>query len=167
MARKKQTSNIEAWLYKGKPFDIDSEAIKQYHGFVYVMTNKLNGMKYIGKKSFWSYKTPKGAKRKVKVESNWRSYFSSSDEIKDYIKESGKENWIREIVYLCKEEKYMNYLEVKLQFTLGVLESEDWINNNINGLWYSSWVMGIEKSVDDYKLTNSNDNDDIKYANRV
>lgn len=36
------------WTYKGKQIETIDE---QYEGFVYLITNKVNGMKYIGKKT--------------------------------------------------------------------------------------------------------------------
>ena len=40
------------WLYEGEPFSEPGE----HYGFVYIITNKLDGKKYIGKKFFWSLK---------------------------------------------------------------------------------------------------------------
>ena len=39
------------WLYQGKEFT--SEQIQDYKGFVYELTDTVNGMKYIGQKRFW------------------------------------------------------------------------------------------------------------------
>ena len=36
------------WLYKGEEFT--SEMIEEWVGFVYLITDKSNGMKYVGKK---------------------------------------------------------------------------------------------------------------------
>lgn len=142
---------IEPWIYKGN--SVNDDIYKDYEGFVYIMTHKPTGKKYIGKKSFWSSRKLKSSdKRKTKVESNWKRYFSSSDDIKHLTKGDERANWTREIVFLCKEMKYANYLEVKLQFQLGVLESDGWFNSNINGLWYSHWLKGIEQSVDGYEI---------------
>jgi len=52
------------WIYMGTPFD--GSLIGDNFGFVYEITNKLNGRSYIGRKYFWSFRTPKGKKRKVK-----------------------------------------------------------------------------------------------------
>lgn len=147
MSRKKKVE-LQPWLYQGKP--VVDDVYKDYEGFVYVLTHIPTGKKYIGKKSFWSSrKLKKTDKKKTTVESNWKSYFSSSDDIKDLLSE-GKEHWKREIVYLCEKMKYANYLEVKLQFAYGVLESDDWLNSNINGLWYSHWLKDIQNEVKDY-----------------
>ena len=43
------------WIYQNKEFTEDQ--IDKYIGYVYLITNKLNGRKYIGKKLFWFAKT--------------------------------------------------------------------------------------------------------------
>ena len=52
------------WLYQGTNFTSDD--INDFFGFVYCITNNKNGRKYIGRKYFWKFRTPKGKKRKVK-----------------------------------------------------------------------------------------------------
>ena len=61
------------WLYEGKPFTSDD--INDLFGFVYCITNLKNGREYIGRKYFWQFRTPKGKKRKVKSESDWKKYY--------------------------------------------------------------------------------------------
>ena len=63
------------WIYNGVPFD--GSLIGDNHGFVYNITNLTNQRQYIGRKYFWSFRTPKGKKRKVKSESDWRKYYGS------------------------------------------------------------------------------------------
>ena len=54
-------------------------------------------------------------------------------------KNSGKQNFKRTIVMLCKNKKELTYWETKLQFVYSVLEhSEEWYNDNILGKFYSS-----------------------------
>ena len=43
---------MNTWKYKGNAFT--SEDIGDYVGFVYIVTDNRNGMKYIGKKNFYS-----------------------------------------------------------------------------------------------------------------
>ena len=59
------------WKYNGVAFA--GKDIGDYFGFVYLITNIQNGRKYIGRKYFWSFRTPKGKKRKVKQESDWKN----------------------------------------------------------------------------------------------
>ena len=63
------------WLYKGTNFTSDN--INDFFGFVYRITNNKNGREYIGRKYFWKFRTPKGKKRKVKSESDWKKYYGS------------------------------------------------------------------------------------------
>ena len=71
------------WLYQGEPFT--SNDIGDFFGFVYRITNLQNGKQYIGRKYFYQKRKPKGGKRKVTSESNWKKYYGSSDELKEEI----------------------------------------------------------------------------------
>lgn len=118
------------WLYKGEPYHEPGE----YYGFVYLITNLLSGRQYIGKKFFWSLKRKQVNKKRksYKVESDWKEYWSSSDELKADVEALGKENFKREIIYLCTSKGTCNYLEAKEQFTRSVLENKE--------SWYNTWV---------------------------
>ena len=58
------------WLYEGATFTSDD--IGDFFGYVYLITNNENGRQYIGRKYFWQFRTPKGKKKKVKSESDWK-----------------------------------------------------------------------------------------------
>jgi hypothetical protein len=128
------------WHFNEKEFD---EVDKQYEGFVYLITNLDNGMKYIGKKHFWERrKNPKTGRRQTK-ESDWRNYFGSCDELKEDVKKLGKDKFKREILYLCPHKKSMSYYETYEQFKRNVLLDETYYNTNIEGKFYSSEVERI------------------------
>lgn len=121
------------WLYQGKEFTED--LIEKNIGYVYLITNLINGKQYIGKKLFWFSKTRtiKGKKKKEKVLSDWKVYWSSSDDLKKDVAELGEHNFSREILHLCMNKGTMSYLEAKLQFKHEVLEYPDkWYNGIIN-----------------------------------
>lgn len=122
---------MSEWLYKDKPFELDG----QHYGFVYIITNLISGKRYIGKKFFWSSKRRQVNKvrKRYKAESDWKDYWSSSEELKADIEALGKENFKREIIHLCPNKGTTNYLEAKEQFVREVLEDKD--------NWYNSWIQ--------------------------
>jgi hypothetical protein len=125
------------WIYMERTFD--SEFIGDNFGFVYKITNLLNDRSYIGRKYFWSFRTPKGKKRKVKQESDWKKYYGSCPELKEDIKKYGKENFSREILSLHKTKGTCNYEETKQLFLNNVLsESLD----NGGPAYYNSNILG-------------------------
>ncbi len=86
------------WRYNKKVFE--SSDIGDYYGFVYRIINNTNGREYIGRKYFWQFRTPKGKKRKVKSESDWKKYYGSCPELKEEIGKMGRENFSRTILSL-------------------------------------------------------------------
>jgi hypothetical protein len=121
------------WTFDGKEFD--SEDIGDSYGFVYIITTPEN-QKYIGRKYFWSIRKARGKSRRQRSESDWKTYYGSSDILKAKIKDSDKSLFRREIISLHSTKGRVNYEEVKEQFAHGVLESDDYINDNINGKWH-------------------------------
>ena len=107
------------WLYNGLPFTSDD--IGDYYGFVYRITNLCTGKQYIGRKYFIQKRKPKGGKRKVTSESDWKRYFGSSEELKQDIRDLGKDNFRREIISLHKTLGKVNYEETRQLFLNNVL----------------------------------------------
>ena len=125
------------WMYEGKPFTSDD--IGDYYGFVYRIINTINKKEYIGRKYFVQKRKPKGGKRKVTSESDWKRYYGSSDELKQDIKDLGRDTFRREIISLHTTLGKVNYEETKQLFLNNVLtESLDdgrpkYYNSNILG----------------------------------
>lgn len=120
------------WKYNNEIFT--EEMIGDNYGFVYVITNITSNKKYIGKKFFYSTKTKQVNKKKkrIKVSSDWQSYYGSNAELQNDVKTLGEENFTREIIHLCKSKGVCGYLEAKEQFIRNVLETDD---------YYNSWIM--------------------------
>ena len=121
------------WYYNNELFELTPE---EYQGFVYQITELHTNKKYIGKKNFWKPKIlpiNKTRKRRVRtrVESDWKTYFSSSSQIQKLVEESGEEKFKREILKLCKTKGDMSYYEAKLQFENDVLFRDDYYNEFI------------------------------------
>ena len=133
------------WQYDGKDFTED--LIGDNYGFVYQITNLTNGRKYIGKKFFYSAKTKqvKGKKKKIKVPSDWQTYYGSSAEVTKDVLQLGHDCFRREIIHLCVSKGECGYLEAKEQFIRGALETDD---------YYNTWIMvRVRKShIKDYNV---------------
>ena len=125
------------WYYKGTAFTSDD--IGDFFGYVYCITNKTTGKKYIGRKYFVQKRKPKGAKRRVTSESDWKKYYGSSPELKADVSRYGKENFSREIMSLHTTLGRTNYEETKQLFLNNVLMealddgSPAYYNSNILG----------------------------------
>ena len=125
------------WYYNNEIYTPTPEELSQWVGFVYLITEKDTGMKYIGKKLFWSkrrLKPLKGKKRKRTVikESDWQTYYGSSENLKLLIEEHGGDNYTREILHLCTGKGEMSYIEAKEQFDRDVLLRDDYHNGIIS-----------------------------------
>ena len=122
------------WTYQGKQVEEISE---EYIGFVYLITNLTNGKKYIGKKlaKFKVTKKPlkgKKNKRRSTKESDWRTYWGSSDHLNADVEQLGPNNFTREILYYCTSRGELSYLEAKEQFDREVLKTDEYYNGIIN-----------------------------------
>lgn len=151
---------MKKWLYNGKEFT--SEMINSYYGFIYNITNNINGKQYIGRKYFFSKRRLKplaGKKRhRIKItESDWKKYNSSSKYLLADIERFGEINFKFEILSLHNNKAETNFAELKTQIYLNVLEELDeygnrkFINENIERKYYHN-----EKENDNrLKLTES------------
>ena len=129
-----------AWTYKGATFTTDD--INDKFGFVYRITNLQSGKQYIGRKYFWSKRKPRGGKRRVTSESDWKRYYGSSEELKGDRKLLGNECFKREILSLHTTPGRTNYEETKQLFLNNVLQetiddgTPKYYNSNILGRYY-------------------------------
>lgn len=140
------------WQYNGHQFDDTPE---EYQGFVYMITEKDTGMKYIGKKFFWKPKIlPKTKTRKrrvrTRVESDWRKYFGSSKEVQLLVEEKGQDNYTREILRLCKTKGECSYYEMKYQLEYDVLlKPDEYYNAFVGGKIHRNHILGLQDPEDD------------------
>jgi hypothetical protein len=122
------------WLFEGNEIE---ELPEGCEAFVYLITNKTNGMMYVGKKlaRFKVTKQPlkgKTKKRRSTKESDWRDYWGSSDRLKADVERLGPDNFTREVLHFCPSKGIASYLEAREQFERRVLETDDYYNGIIN-----------------------------------
>ena len=125
------------WHYKGTTFTSDD--IGDFFGYVYRITNIQSGRQYIGRKYFYQKRKPKGGKRRITSESDWKRYYGSSDELKQDVREYGKDKFRREIISLHETLGKVNYEETKQLFLHNVLmEALD----DGTPMYYNSNILG-------------------------
>jgi len=122
------------WTYNDKPFDPTEEFLADYQGFVYELEELSTGKKYIGKKFFWSTRRlpplkGKTRRRVKKVQSDWKDYYGSSEEVKLLVE--GGQDFARRVLRLCSTKGECSYYEAKLQFENDVLLRDDYYNEFI------------------------------------
>ena len=107
---------------------------------MYRITDTTTGIAYIGKKSFWSnqirtYKTGR-KRRRVRKESDWQRYWSSSVELHALVDSKGPGVFTREILTVASTKRDVTYMEEFWLFTLRVLETDRFLNSNIAGRFF-------------------------------
>lgn len=136
------------WTLKGREVKHIKDFPEGAIGFIYIL-HFSNGKKYIGRKSLYSYTKRNFGKRElalitdkrkktyeiVKKEMKWQTYEGSKKEIKN-LKDEGINIVKKEILKVCFTLKQMTYYETQCLFSYGVLEGEDYYNDNILGKFY-------------------------------
>lgn len=139
-----------SWYYNN---ELIEEISEEYIGFVYIITNLTNNKKYIGKKLAKFAKTTvrvvklkNGNKRKKrirgKVESDWKDYYGSNDQLQADVAQLGTDKFRRDILYFCKTKAECSYIEAREQFSRRVLESDDYYNGHIQVRVHGSHIKG-------------------------
>jgi len=139
-----------SWYYNN---ELIEEISEEYIGFVYIITNLTNNRKYIGKKLAKFAKTTvrvvklkNGNKKKKrirgKIESDWKDYYGSNDQLSADVAQLGTDKFRRDILYFCKTKAECSYIEAREQFSRRVLESDDYYNGHIQVRVHGSHIKG-------------------------
>ncbi len=130
--------------------------IEDFVGYVYITTHIPTNRQYIGRKAFFHNTTKKLGKKElaeipvtrgkrptkklVTKESDWKTYYGSSLEVKKL----PKENLKRYVYKLCKTSKQLTYWETKYLFQHNVLEDDRYLNDNILGKFFRKDLFEAE-----------------------
>jgi hypothetical protein len=145
------------WLYESQTINSLPENCV---GFVYLITNKLSGRMYIGKKlakfkktTYRTVKLKNGKKKRKKirgaVDSDWQTYWGSNEELAADVVLLGEENFSREILFYCRSKAECSYIEAREQFARRVLESDDYYNGHIQVRVHGSHIQKLMQSSED------------------
>lgn len=129
------------WYYEG---NVVEELPDDCVGYVYLITNLIDGRQYVGKKLSQFSKTSTktitlkdGSKKKKKVkskaESDWKTYYGSSEHLNADVEKFGPLCFKREIIHYCPNKGTLNYLELREQIDRRVMESDKFYNGFVGG----------------------------------
>lgn len=125
-----------SWIY---PDTVDPLT---YHGFVYLITNKITNQKYVGKKAFYQMKA-----KKIFRENNWRVYWGSNKDLLAEI-ESGQypiEMYERKILHFCVSPGEMSWLELSELIKRDALTRK--LPNGLPEYWNGNILMSFNHKV--------------------
>ena len=94
------------------------------YGFIYITTNMINGKKYIGQKKF---------------DDKWKNYVGSGYNLKKAIEKYGKENFIKEIIYIAYTKDELDKAEIDFINLHDAVESNDYYNIALGGQGGAIW----------------------------
>lgn len=131
------------WTYKGEVIQNEADFHPKALAFVYKITRLTDGKFYYGKKLTYFTKTSvktvtlkNGTKKKKKIKtlvpSDWKTYWSSSEELQASVVELGEEKFTREILMWCESKGSASYYEAQYQFDNRVLTDNK--ANSFNGI---------------------------------
>jgi len=116
------------WIFQDKEF-VDNSG---FYGMVYLITHLTTNKKYVGMKLFSKAKiqakTKTRRKKKIRVESDWQTYYGSSAELLEDVQRFGKEQFKREILRLCTTRGETRYYEAYEIMTREALLRSDYYN---------------------------------------
>ena len=112
------------------------------YGFIYITTNKINGMKYIGQKQY-----DKGGK--------WKSYLGSGIHLKRAINKYGKDNFVKEIIEECETKEELDSQEIYWISFYDAVNSENFYNIANGGDGGNTIAGYSEEQMEEYKQRKS------------
>lgn len=153
------------WFYRDGSNIKNIESITDFPegciGYIYRITNLDTNKFYIGKKILQHTTNPKmGKKERAKLlaetkgsgrrpyrkqvikESNWQSYYGSSKQLSEDVKQLGETKFMREILCYCFSKKSLSYYEMKYQVVFKCIEKpEQCYNLSVAGKWFVSDLL--------------------------
>lgn len=135
MAKRVSKREIVHWTYNNRTIDDVSKTPKNSYAFIYKISLE-NGKYYFGKKYIWKPKYTSGKlKGQSKGEYPWKTYTSSSKEVKELIAKGMK--YTKEILMFTYSKAETTYLETKTILCNNALTDPNSLNYWVKATIYS------------------------------
>lgn len=130
---------LPSWNHNGKDIISHSDFTDDVVGFIYCI-HYSDGRKYIGKKLIRSNRRLKPTKKQLAIRKNYKRVELKNHSFVKYTGSTkladGLEIVKREILELCSSKLGLAYQETKYLFNKNVLETDEYINENIMGKYF-------------------------------
>ena len=124
----------------------------KYWGFIYLITNKKTGKRYVGQKVLQWWDGPRGGYKcydkgsewydpKAWKESDWRYYTSSSIPLNEEIAQGSIWDYSYEVIKMCKDRLDLHLSEIFFMMDHDVLNARD---QDGEYLWYNENIASVE-----------------------
>lgn len=141
------------WLFDDKVLT-DDEIPENAIAFLYIITHIETSRWYIGRKNIFrkvsknvKLKNGKLRKKRSLVESDWIKYWSSSEFLKDWVKQEGEEKFKREILIFVETASATIYGEEALLYMTGAMFDPLCINGHIRTKIMKKWFEKKESNL--------------------
>lgn len=112
-------------------------------GFIYLIVHIASNRKYIGRKLIDKAHSRQKNKKIIRsrIENDWKDYWGSSPELTTMITKEGIANFTREILVFAPTKGLLNYLEERILYSTGSMESAEYINSNIRAKMFKRNII--------------------------
>lgn len=134
--------------------ETEEKVIENPYGFIYITTNMVNGMRYLGQKKFDEHGT-------------WKNYLGSGVYFNNAVQKYGKENFKRNIIHICYSANELNKAEYDLSVFFNVIEDKSWYNlcyGGVTNIGYKHTEQDIIKMQEASKIRWENEEEREKYS---
>lgn len=123
----------------------------EYHGFIYLIVNKVNNKFYIGK--FQNYRYTNGVRKNIR---DYSDYYGSGKLITKAVEKYGKENFDRYILEYTFNHEDAREKELYYQTKYNVDKNKNFYNISINSDGGNTLSGYTEEQMKEYKKNMSN-----------
>lgn len=134
------------WKYNNKEIKSHDDLPKEATDIVYLITYD-DGKKYLGKKTIRANRRLQPTKAQLAIRKNYKRVELKDMPFTKYNGSSkltvGKTIISKEILFLCSNKRSSGYLETRELMSRRAIETDEYVNANINGKYFDNSLDGL------------------------